>query len=487
MPDVLTAFGLIAAVLMVAALASGLVARAPLSFPMIFLGLGFALGPHGFDLISLDVHDRTLEVIATSSLALVLFLDAVNFRFDDLGKDWMLPALALGPGTLLTIGIVTGGAMLLLDATFTQGLLFGAILASTDPVVLRDVVRDSRIPRSVRRALSVEAGTNDIVVLPTVLVLIAVVNEEAGSAAGWATFMAKLLLIGPLVGVVVGAVGAWLMDRVTRHWDVPREYQALYGIGLVLAAYTAATQSGGDGFLAAFAAGVAVTAFNFELCDCFLDYGEVTAEMLMLLAFVLFGAVLSELFGTISILPALVFAVIVVGIARPLSFWTVLGRAKISPEARGFIAWFGPRGLNSLLLALLVIHSELVGAEWMMAIVGVVVVVSVVAHGASATPLSAWYGARVAGTTLDEEREATASGLFRPDGAMGIPRISVHELEERLRSTVAGVPIVLDVRSRSQYDADGAQIPGSIRVLPDRVREWSENQSRERPVVAYCT
>lgn len=486
MPDVLTAFGLIAAVLIVSSLLAGVVDRAPISFPMIFLGLGIVLGEHGFDLIALEPHDQTLEVIATLSLALVLFLDAVNLRFDELGEDWLVPALALGPGTVLTIAIVTGGAMLLLGASLTQGLLFGAILASTDPVVLRDITRDTRIPRSVRRALSVEAGTNDVVVLPTVLILIAVLQSEASGVGGWITLLAKLLLIGPIVGAVVGAVGALLMGVATRRTTIRQEYEALYGIGLVLAAYSAATWLGGDGFLAAFAAGIAVTMFNYELCDCFLEYGEVTAEMAMLVAFVLFGAVVSGLFGTVSWPAAVVFALLVVLVARPASFALVLRRAEISRAARGFIAWFGPRGLNSLLLALLVVHAEVARSEWILAITGVVVLASVVLHGTSATPLASWYGRRVASRTLAEEREGTASGLFRHDGQpASVPRISVDELAARLDGPEP--PIVLDVRSRSSYDADGARIPGSVRVLPDQVALWAEGRSRERPVVAYCT
>lgn len=484
MPDILTAFGLIAIVLTISALLSGVVERAPLSFPIIFLGLGFALGPHGLNYLRLDSHDQTLEVVATSSLALVLFLDAIKLRFDEIGEDWVLPALALGPGTLLTIGIVAGGAIVLLDASFTQALLFGAILSSTDPVVLRDVVRDDRIPRSVRRALSVEAGTNDIVVLPTVLILIAIANEEAGSVLDWLAFLGKLLILSPVIGAAIGAAGAWLMSEADKRFGIRHEHQALYGIGLVLASYTAATAAGGDGFLAAFAAGFAVTAFNFALCDCFLEYGEVTAEMTMLLAFVLFGAVLSTLFGEIALVSTLVFALLVILVARPLSFGLVLQRAQISPVARLFIAWFGPRGLNSLLLVLLALHAGVARSEWMLAVVGIVVIVSVILHGVTATPLGAWYGNKVSSTTLDEERAGDASGLFR-HGQGNVPRMTVGELANKLGS--ANPPIVLDVRTRSQCDADRTQIPGSIRVYPDDIGRWAVAHDRDQLIVAYCT
>ena len=114
MSPIVLGFALLAIVLTVSALASGLIERAPLSFPMIFLGLGLLMGEHGLGLLSLDVHHPALEIIATLSLALVLFLDAVNMQVDELRHDWLVPLLTLGPGTLLTIAGVAGAAYLLL-------------------------------------------------------------------------------------------------------------------------------------------------------------------------------------------------------------------------------------------------------------------------------------------------------------------------------------------------------------------------------------
>ena len=486
MSELVLGFALVAVVLTVSALASGLVERAPLSFPMIFLGLGFLLGERGLGVIAMDAHNPVLEAIAIVSLALVLFLDAVKLQFDELRSDWRVPMLALGPGTLLIITGVALAAYLLLGTTPLQSLLLGAILSSTDPVVLRDVLRDERIPRSIRRALSVEAGMNDLVVLPIVLVLIALLRAEVGGALEWLRFLGQLLVLSPLVGLVVGGAGAWLMGRADARFGIRREYQALYGIGLVLAAYAAGQAVDGDGFLAAFFAGLAVTLFNVSLCDCFLEYGEVTAEMAMLLAFVLFGVVLSTLLGTLPLLPALVLAVLVIGVVRPFALGLVLRRATMSRAARAFVGWFGPRGLNSLLLVLLAVQANVPDAERLLAITGMVVLVSVVAHGASATPLSSWYGRRVARSqrTLAEEREGTASGLFERD-AHEIRRITPAELAARLAGS--DPPIVLDVRSRAHYEQQQEQIPGSIRVLPDRIADWAAEATRERSVVAYCT
>lgn len=484
MPDLNTGFAIIAIVLTLSALASGLVERLPLSFPMIFLGLGFLLGERGLGVVRMDSHDRTLEVIATVSLAFVLFLDAVKLRFDEAGNDWRVPMLSLGPGTFLIIGMVALASMLLLGVPMVPALLLGAILSSTDPVVLRDVVRDERIPQSVRRALSIEAGTNDIVVLPIILVLIAVARAEVGDAAGWLVFVLQILVLGPAVGFAVGAVGGWLIGWVDARLQIRREYQALYGVGLVLASYVGAVAVGGDGFLAAFAAGLAISVLNHELCDCFLEYGEVTAEMAMLVAFILFGAVLSTLIGTVPLGLTLLLGVLTIGVARPLAIALVLQRARMSAGARAFIAWFGPRGLNSLLFALLLVHAGLPGADQLLAVVGVVVLVSVFAHGASATPLSAWYGRRMAKQTFAEERESTATGLF--EGAPGeVPRITPAELAEHLAGPTP--PIVLDVRTRSAYAHDRAHISGDVRVLPDQVSDWAAAHPSPAPVVTYCT
>jgi NhaP-type Na+/H+ or K+/H+ antiporter len=486
MPDLLTLFALIAVVLTVSALASGLVERGPISFPILFLGLGVLLGPRAFGILSMDAHDPTLEAVAIVSLAFVLFLDAIKLRPAEFRKGWYIPMLVLGPGTLLVIGFVALASWLLMGTTPVQSLLIGAILSSTDPVVLRDVLRDPRIPRSIRQTLSVEAGTNDLVVLPIVLVLIAIAQARPWGADAWALFLGKIFILSPLIGFAVGGIGAWVMARLDAKMGIRREHQALYGVGLVLMAYAAATAAGGDGFLAAFAAGAAVVILDLELCDCFLEYGETTAEMAMLLAFVLFGVVLSQLLSTVPLLPSLALAALVIFFARPVAIFLALHRAGISGSARRFIGWFGPRGLNSLLLALLAVHGlrdHVPDAERLLAITGAVVVVSVIAHGVSATPLTSWYARRVSEQTLPEEREASARGLLGETGEA--PRITAEELDRRLRS--GEPPVVLDVRSRSQFEKDGEQIPGSVRVLPDAVIEWAAGRERDRDVVAYCT
>ena len=152
-PDFLFALGLIAVILTVTALASGFVERLPISFPLLFLGLGFALGQYGFGVLDVGPHSELLEIVATLTLALVLFLDAVKMELNELGKRWVVPVLILGPGTILIIVLGAVPLALLVGFGWLLAFIGGAILASTDPVVLREILRDNRIPRSVRQVL----------------------------------------------------------------------------------------------------------------------------------------------------------------------------------------------------------------------------------------------------------------------------------------------------------------------------------------------
>ena len=199
---------------------------------------------------------------------------------------------------------------------------------------------------------------------------------------------------------------------------------------------------------------------------------------------------ISDIFVEVPLLPTLALALVVILIARPLAIGLVLRKAAVSNRARAFIGWFGPRGLNSLLLALLVIHAGVPGAEFILAAVGVVVTVSVVAHGATATPLSRAYGRAVEEEAHEEERE-NVGGIFRGD-AGGSVRTKPDDLALMLEGD--DPPLVLDVRTRSQYEAEGGRVPGAVRVAPDAVEEWARErgeilggQVHGQRIVAYCT
>ena len=167
-----------------------------------------------------------------------------------------------------------------------------------------------------------------------------------------------------------------------------------------------------------------------------------------------FDAVLSGMLDSVAAGPALILAALVIFVIRPT------------------------------MLALLVVQANIPGSELLLATIGVVVMASITVHGGSATPLSAWYARQVVSETLAEERENTAAGFFSA-GGNEVPRITPEALSGLLAE--ANPPALLDVRSRSSYESDGAQIPGSIRVLPDQIIDWASDCPEFKLVVTYCT
>lgn len=480
--------GAIGLVVIVSGLVSGVVERGPISQVVVFVALGVAVGPVGFDIVDLEVSSPAVQIAGTISLVLVFFTDAIKINLGQLRSNWLLPALALGPGAIATIALIGLAAKVAFDLSWTMAFLVATILASTDAVLLRDVLNNRHVPRAVRHTLSVEAGTNDVIVLPLLLILVSIAAKESRTSAGWIEFAARIYVLGPAVGVGLAWVSVKSMSWLRRRHLIRRDYESIYSIGVAFLAYAAAQLAGGSGFVAAFAAGLTIALIDEELCECFLEYGETTAEMAMLLAFVFIGSALID--SAVATLGAgvLLFGAFALAVARPLPFSILLRHSSASTAGRLMIAWFGPRGLNSLLLAVIAIAAGIPRAELVFGIVSVVVVLSMLVHGASATPVLSWYGRSLRLHDAPEETAMDAAVLLhigepvsRPDA---VPRMSVGTLNARLQ---AGSPAtVVDVRRESAYDESGLMIPGSLRIPIDELIERLREIPNDRPVVLSC-
>ena len=392
---------LIGVVIMIAALISGLIERSNLPQVAFFLALGAVLGPQGLGLLDVGLDSPVLRVVATLSLTLVLFTDAVGLNINEVRKQSKLTLLVLGPGTLLSAVLIALAAWWLLGLSVPAAVIIGASLASTDPVLLRGLVRRRDVSATARQALRLESGLNDVVLLPIVVIAIGFMghNPAAGGATAsidWAQTVLDLFLLGPGAGVAVGLLGVATLDLVRRRIGIRRDYESIYSLGVAFAAFAAAEAVHGSGFLAAFAAGLTIAALDVELCDCFLEYGETTAEMALLFTFVLFGSSLIwSGFAILTVVTAL-FAVLVLFI-RPLAFLVALIPTKLRRADRLLISWFGPRGLSTLLLVLLPVFEGVQGADTMFAICALVVLLSVVVHGGSLTVIGRKLSAKRAG------------------------------------------------------------------------------------------
>jgi sodium/hydrogen antiporter len=280
----------------------------------------------------------------------------------------------------------------------------------------------------------------------------------------------------------VGYVAITLLEQVRKRVSVRRDYESLYALGVAFTAYAAAESVGGSGFLAAFAAGVVIARLDVELCDCFLDYGQATAEMFLLFTFVAFGAALIWSGLTVASPTTLAFAAVAL-LARTLVLLPVLARIGVDRQTRRIIAWSGPRGLSSLLLVLLPVFAGVPGSERLFAITSLVVLLSVALHGTGI----AVFLRRTEAPVTEATEVSTAPVTTEPDPDHRVPeRITLDELR-RLRE--AGEPVILaDVRTDRSYAADNLWAEGAIRLPPDdavrRARELGLDH--HATVVLYC-
>jgi NhaP-type Na+/H+ or K+/H+ antiporter len=535
------ALAIIGIVIIVSALLSGLIERSGLPQVAVFLALGAALGPFGLRVLNIGLDSAALRVVATLSLALVLFTDAVSLNIAEVKRRGALALRLLGPGTLLTAALIALAGMLILGLPAPGAAILGAALASSDPVLLRGLLRRRDIPADARHALHLESGLNDVVLLPVVIVAMAFLSHGSPlTGAGFAKLGLDLFVLGPGAGIFIGLLGVAALDLIRRRIGVRRDYESLYSLGVAFTAFAAAEAVHSSGFLAAFAAGMTIAALDVELCDCFIEYGGVTAEMLLLFTFVLLGSYVIWTGFTVINGATLLFTAIAVLIRTPVYLLSLI-RSTVDMRGRLLIAWFGPRGLSSLLLVLLPVFAGLPGGEQLFAVCSLVVLVSVVLHGgapmllaqaarkrarregagiaggavASAPargPAAAQEGARIDreasreeqlivpisrgdATTSSEDKDAAASidataprrrGADGDGAQVGSQRISLDELR---RLWQAKEPVmILDVRTERSYEEDDLQATGAVRMPPDHVAERARELGlkQEAWLVAYC-
>jgi sodium/hydrogen antiporter len=477
-----SALALIGIVILVASLLSGLVERTGVPQVAIFLLLGAVLGPAGLNLVKLDLQSPTLQWIGILALVLVLFTDAIAMDLSEIRRPRRVLLLVLGPATLLPAILIGVAAHFLLGLDRLPSAILGAALASTDPVMLRNLFRRSTLPPNVRAVLRLEAGINDVVLLPIVVMSILLSTPRGGNfGLEMSRHAVGLFVLGPALGALIGYVAITVLEQVRKRVGVRRDYESLYALGCAFTAYAAAEAVGGSGFLAAFAAGVVIAGLDVELCDCFLDYGQATAEMFLLFTFVAFGAWLIWSGFTVADGRTLLFALVAL-VMRTVVLLPVLAREGIDRRTRHIVAWSGPRGLSSLLLILLPVFAGVPGSERLFAITCLVVLLSVALHG---TGIAVFLRNEKA---IGAPAKVTDALVTRePDPDAKIPEKITLEEFQRLRE--AGKQFVLaDVRTERSYRADDLRAQGAIRLPPDdavrRARELGLDH--HATVVLYC-
>jgi len=321
-----------------------------------------------------------------------------------------------------------------------------------------------------------------VVLLPIVVLGMLALHSDTDLGSELGRHAVGLFLLGPLLGALVGYVAITLLEQVRKRVSVRRDYESLYALGVAFTAYAAAESVGGSGFLAAFAAGLVIARLDVELCDCFLDYGQATAEMFLLFTFVAFGAGLIWSGFAVVDPPTLAFAAVAL-LARTAVMLPVLARLRVERKTRRILAWAGPRGLSSLLLVLLPIFAGAPGTERLFAITSLVVLLSVLLHG---TGIAIFL--RKSEVPSGEPASVTSAPLTtEPDLKIQAPeRITLAELRQLQE---AGAPVILaDVRTDRSFSADNLIAQGAIRLPPDDAvrRARQLGLDHHATVVLYC-
>lgn len=465
MDSFLAMLALVGAVIVISALLSGWVDRTGVPQVALFLAMGALIGPIGLGLLDATVTSPILQVVATLSLVLVLFTDAVALDMKEVREHRLLASLVLGPGTILTTLLIGVAGWYLLGLSLPLAAILGAAIASTDPVLLRGLLRRPALHNSVRQALRIESGLNDVVLLPVVLVAMEILSRTEPLTGGeWGRRAINMLLLSPGAGIMVGIAGVSAIEMARKRSGVRRDYESIYSIGLAFAAYAAAESVHGSGFIAAFAAGLTVSAMDAELCDCFLEYGETTAEMALLFAFVLFGT--SIIWGGLTVLSgATILFTVATIVLRPMAYFPALIPVKLATKNRALIAFFGPTGLSSLLLIMLAVFRGIEGSTYLLQVCSLVVLVSVVVHGFSPILLvrSAKQDPPLAPTA------ASTGGISLAVREVPDDRPQAHTitLDQYQQLKAAGPVMLVDSRSERTF-AETDPVPESVRVHPER-------------------
>lgn len=371
---------------------------------MAFVAAGLLLGQGGLGWLSGTPYTGAIHVLAEAVLVLVLFTDAVRIDMRVLRSEYRFPSRLLGIGLPVAVVLGAGAAWLILPGfDVWQAALVAAVLAPTDAALNSAVVTNRTLPVRIRQTLNVESGLNDGLALPLVLMFAALAASSPGggnSAADWVWFAARQISIGGAAGVIVGTLGGWALRRADTHrWMTPT-YQRLSVLALAALAFLGAETVTGNGFIAAFVSGLCFGAIAREQCPTVHEFAEREGQLLAMLTWTLFGAVIAgPRLGDIG-WTTIGYAIASLALVRIAAVSIAMIRSRLHPETVLFLGWFGPRGLASILFALLVVErTGIPAADDIMTVVSATVLISVYAHGLTATPWAARLARRM--RTLD--------------------------------------------------------------------------------------
>jgi len=393
----------IALIVLAFAAVSGRLDGTSITAPMVFTGAGLVLGAKAAGLVDPQPGGATVKVLASATLAVVLFGDAARIDFRALREEYRVPTRLLGIGLPLTIVAGLGAALAVFGSlAWPEALVLAIVLAPTDAALGQSVVTLPSLPSLIRQGLNVESGLNDGLCVPLFYIAIAVASAEAGMTGVHhaVAIVAEEIGYGGLAGAGAGVLAAAILLLAGRRGLVEPLWLQVVPAAAALLAYTTATALGGSGFIAAFVGGMLFGRLRHRVGG---EVGYLVEQLGALL-----GAATFAVFGAAFLEPALggitwavaVYALLSLTVVRMLSVGIAMLGTGARPQTLGFLGWFGPRGLASIVFAVLIVEQSgrLPHESLLLTTVYATVGLSVLLHGLSAAPLArryaAWYSAR---------------------------------------------------------------------------------------------
>jgi sodium/hydrogen antiporter len=385
-------------ILLIVAIFSRLIGKLPISFQMIFIVAGMFVGwlVTGYVDVTKPPFSTIIFLIAEIALVLVLFSDASRVGLKALENNLSTRLLTIGLPITIFLGVIIA-TLMFPGIPWWVGGIIGAALAPTDAALGQIVVQNMKIPKRIRSTIEIESGLNDGGSVPFLLLFIAIgLAAEAFKPIGYFIQVAlEQIGYGILVGLGVGLGGGWLVLKARdKEWITPN-FQRIAFLALAILTFLIADGLGGSGFIAAFIGGLALGYVVKDAGQILMDFSETEGQLLNLTVFFLLGIVVLPLILNVT-WPILLYAVLSLTVIRMLPVAISLIGTKLSLDSVLFIGWFGPRGLASIVLALLALEELKVfpGDTTFITVVFITVLLSVFAHGFTASPLSNIYAKR---------------------------------------------------------------------------------------------
>jgi NhaP-type Na+/H+ or K+/H+ antiporter len=386
---------IVAATVLAVAAVSRRLTGTPVTTAMVFVVVGVLVGPLAFDEATAAPTGEGVRTLAEATLAVVLFADASRIKPRVLRREYAVPMRLLGVGLPLTIAIGAVLAAAIFDQlSLTEAIVLAILLAPTDAALGEAVVTEPRLPSRIRQGLNVESGLNDGICVPLLLIALAAadIQDKAASSHHAIRIVAEQIGYGILGGVAAGLAAAAVVTLAHRRELISDSWLQVIPVAGAGLAYGIAAALGGSGFIAAFVAGAIFGALVPAESEHASRLNEELGALLGGVTFLIFGAVLLG--------PALehpswqiaLYAVLSLTLVRMLPVAVAMIRTGARMPTVGFLGWFGPRGLASIVFAVIVVEeAQLPGAATILTTTYVTIGLSVIAHGITAAPLARRY------------------------------------------------------------------------------------------------